>query len=554
MTENNEDCEVVKLITEAKDKEDDEEDEEEVTNYVEKASVPVTCFRRGIRICILIGSAAVAAALMKLSWKYNTAGVITTPFPGALLGPDGVYSVEDFKDPLTGRSPRYWNDLFEEYDHKNSSTIPHWGPCYEPRQKLNEDDWKKSMLSHKWLESNNEVDYPLKQYNIEYRNINTAKAKSRYDENLSGLCRPGFLIIGVGKCGTSSLYRYLTGHPRVLPANMKQIHYFKYYITRSMRWYLSHFPTAESFLSSGALMTGEASPGYIPYPDVAVRLKNWMGQYAGDGHDPEDGHSPALIVIARDPLDRAYSSYKYSYVVPALKRLKLGKYSTALKGQPDAYYDDYIFSFEELMEAELMALKECLKPGGKGEIDAMESYNETWAVTEFERRKKEGLPHMVNIQLSCYGNRVSNEVPRAQWTNLVNTYPEKMINMPNIHLVEALIGRSLYTLPLDWYYALYPEKDIHLVCTEDLKRQPATTMSGVSDFLGLPSFNFTNVVNEGVYNAGARPGYDKVTSWQVGTEDFDIPISENLKEEVLAFFQPYNDRLFAITKKECEWM
>lgn len=43
----------------------------------------------------------------------------------------------------------------------------------------------------------------------------------------SGMCRPGFLIIGAGKCGTSSLYHYLTdGHPRILPAVQKQIGYF----------------------------------------------------------------------------------------------------------------------------------------------------------------------------------------------------------------------------------------------------------------------------------------------------------------------------------------
>jgi hypothetical protein len=30
----------------------------------------------------------------------------------------------------------------------------------------------------------------------------------------SGLCRPSFLIIGAGKCGTSSVYYYLQDHPQ----------------------------------------------------------------------------------------------------------------------------------------------------------------------------------------------------------------------------------------------------------------------------------------------------------------------------------------------------
>lgn len=78
-------------------------------------------------------------------------------------------------------------------------------------------------------------------------------------KGFSGLCRPGFLIIGAGKCGTSSLYQYLIGHDRVLPAKEKQIHYFKYYAGLPMEWYYKRFPSTESFLSSGALVTGEAA-------------------------------------------------------------------------------------------------------------------------------------------------------------------------------------------------------------------------------------------------------------------------------------------------------
>jgi hypothetical protein len=41
-------------------------------------------------------------------------------------------------------------------------------------------------------------------------------------------CRPSFIIIGAGKSGTSSLYKYLLGHPKNLPCRVKQTHYFKY--------------------------------------------------------------------------------------------------------------------------------------------------------------------------------------------------------------------------------------------------------------------------------------------------------------------------------------
>ena len=73
-------------------------------------------------------------------------------------------------------------------------------------------------------------------------------------------CRPSFLIIGIGKCGTSSLYYYLTAHPMVVQARRKQIQFFDhaYDASRISSRYLSQFPSS---LKAGEV-TGEASPGY----------------------------------------------------------------------------------------------------------------------------------------------------------------------------------------------------------------------------------------------------------------------------------------------------
>jgi len=38
-------------------------------------------------------------------------------------------------------------------------------------------------------------------------------------------CLPDFLIIGAMKCGTTSLYRYLIGHPCVATAVKKEVHF-----------------------------------------------------------------------------------------------------------------------------------------------------------------------------------------------------------------------------------------------------------------------------------------------------------------------------------------
>ncbi|MGL5193345.1 MAG: hypothetical protein ACRC8Y_07045, partial [Chroococcales cyanobacterium] len=57
---------------------------------------------------------------------------------------------------------------------------------------------------------------------------------------------PNFLIIGVWKCGTTSLYHYLSQHPKILPTLAKELHYF----TGVTHWqqgetftdYLDYFP------------------------------------------------------------------------------------------------------------------------------------------------------------------------------------------------------------------------------------------------------------------------------------------------------------------------
>ena len=51
---------------------------------------------------------------------------------------------------------------------------------------------------------------------------------------------PKFLIIGAQKAGTTSLYHYLSQHPKIIPPiYRKEINYFeKRYYSKSLRWFL----------------------------------------------------------------------------------------------------------------------------------------------------------------------------------------------------------------------------------------------------------------------------------------------------------------------------
>lgn len=102
---------------------------------------------------------------------------------------------------------------------------------------------------------------------------------------------PDFLIIGVQKGGTSSLFSWLGWHPSVrLPVD-KEIHYFDYNYSRGAEWYRDQFPAADL-----PVLSGEASPYYIFHPLAADRIAR-------------DCPEVKLIVLLRDPVARAYSHY-----------------------------------------------------------------------------------------------------------------------------------------------------------------------------------------------------------------------------------------------------
>jgi len=136
--------------------------------------------------------------------------------------------------------------------------------------------------------------YP-KLYNIYKRNIFRILTSSMR-------ALPDFIIIGAGQSGTTSLYDYLSQHPNILPASRKEINFFDYYFDKGPLWYRSFFPFSwevnrlkrkfnENFI------TGEATPHYLFNPFAPSRIFKTIPKVK-------------LILILRNPVDRAYSHYK----------------------------------------------------------------------------------------------------------------------------------------------------------------------------------------------------------------------------------------------------
>ena len=103
---------------------------------------------------------------------------------------------------------------------------------------------------------------------------------------------PDFLIIGAQKGGTSSLFYYLKFHPEIKRPIKKELNYFNIFYNKGVKWYKAHFP-----FKSENHITGEASPEYLFYPLAAERIKKLEPNIK-------------LIVLLRNPIERAYSAYQ----------------------------------------------------------------------------------------------------------------------------------------------------------------------------------------------------------------------------------------------------
>jgi hypothetical protein len=130
---------------------------------------------------------------------------------------------------------------------------------------------------------------------------------------------PTFLICGGQRCGTTSLYRALAQHPAVLKAVLhKGVHYFDVSYQRGMRWYQGHFPrqrTADrvsASLGGVPVHTFESSPYYMYHPHAASRIA-------------EDLPGVKLVVLVRDPVERAYSQHAHELARGFESELNFGR-------------------------------------------------------------------------------------------------------------------------------------------------------------------------------------------------------------------------------------
>jgi len=121
---------------------------------------------------------------------------------------------------------------------------------------------------------------------------------------------PNFLIAGAAKCGTTSLFHYLKQHPDVFMSPVKEPKFLSGQTSYSDKGSGDHAIEQRGERAygdyvrlfrkgAGKKMVGEASVDTLFFYESSITA---IKRYLGD---------PRIIIILRDPVERAYSAYNY---------------------------------------------------------------------------------------------------------------------------------------------------------------------------------------------------------------------------------------------------
>ena len=245
---------------------------------------------------------------------------------------------------------------------------------------------------------------------------------------------PDFIISGTVRSGTTSLYYNICEHPSVLPASYDEIGFFDSNYHLGINWYRSMFPTEKEMKQvkkeTNFAITGEDTPFYFWKKEAAERIF-------------QDIPNSKIIIIFRNPVDRAYSNYN----------LGIRKKTESL-------------SFEDAIDEEMNFLK---THSFRDAVDRRRSY----------------------------------------------------------------LSKGLYENQIKIWLDNFPREQIHILCTEDMKKNPKESLLKIFQFLGIPNYTLKN------------PQKQKLAEYK--------KVDDKTREKLLTFYEPYNQKFFETIQEKFDW-
>jgi Sulfotransferase domain len=130
-----------------------------------------------------------------------------------------------------------------------------------------------------------------------YKNLGGLQLKWYHFISGSHRALPSFFIVGAQKSGTTTLLQHLVNHPQIEAPNCKETFYFNDInnFKKGQNWYQAHFPLKSKLNSNKYTIDGSAN--FFESIDAPLRIKQLIPK-------------AKVILLLRNPVDRAYSHYK----------------------------------------------------------------------------------------------------------------------------------------------------------------------------------------------------------------------------------------------------
>lgn len=224
---------------------------------------------------------------------------------------------------------------------------------------------------------------------------------------------PSFIGIGAERSGSTWLYKLLQQHPQVyMPENRKEIHFFDKNYHKEFQWYESFFPDEQIAKNYKAI--GEFTPAYLNCTQCAERISALNSVQK-------------LIVILRNPVNRAYSAYGHF--------IRMANYQKS--------FEEYINEFPKSIEQGLYGeqLDDYLKYYDRKDICCLIFEN---AVNDIDSTKRK-LANFLEIELDQFPESSGLEkvnqtyLPRFKKLNEISCYVRnKLVNKDLFWLVNTI--------------------------------------------------------------------------------------------------------------------
>jgi hypothetical protein len=303
---------------------------------------------------------------------------------------------------------------------------------------------------------------------------------------LSAMSKPEFMLIGGAKCGTTSFSTYLPSHPQVKNCQIKEPNFWSWQLcTRSQYQGLFVNPEPISEPKPDQQVSGEYSTSSLIHPLVPRRVRARLPNLK-------------IIVLLRNPVDRAYSHYIMS------QREGLEPFK----------------SFDEIVRQEVSEVPNLLAAHRRGFLDL-----------DYRSNAHRSLPDGTPISVAEHNHN---------WPAHTLDSEEHLFRFYG----TSYVFRSLYHSQLWRWMQLFPRQQIKVIQAEKLFADREAVMNDVVSFLNLQPYEF-------------KP-QDLEHSWGGGASNHQKPgdyerMKPDTRHYLQTYFEPFNEQLFELIGERYDW-